>query len=472
MFLDGLVPGPGWLNPGDTAWQLTAATLVGLQSVPGLAILYAGLMKRKWALNSALMVLYAFAMTLLVWTLWSYNMSFGNSAKLFGQDIVGVPWPVNFASSELAQSTIPLLTNSGGLPALRFPNSAMVYFQFVFGAITVIILGGALLGRMSFKAWMLFVPLWMTLVYPVGAFLIWGGGWLAQQGAVDYSGGYVIHVAAGISGVVAAAVVGPRLLKDRQENNPSNLLMAIAGGGMLWLGWNGFNGGDPYTANADAAAAVLNTNLATAAALIVWMLLDVFMTGKSNVAGMINGMIAGLVAITPGAGWVNGFGAILIGGVAAVIPWFTMQYLPRVSFFKKIDDTLGVMHTHLFPGAIGGLMVGLIADPNMVEYLGSGNTASFAVTGLFYGNPHQLFVQALALGIIVVYCGVATFVVMKAVGLLVPLRMPDRHLEVGDEMVHGDVSLDLGVPKFGIEPPSLPLTHYDPPGAAAPAPTN
>ncbi len=472
MFLDGLIPSPDWLNSGDTSWQLTAATLVGLQSVPGLAILYAGLMKRKWALNSALMVLYAFAMTLLIWTLWSYNMSFGNSAKILGQDIIGIPWPVNFAGSEIAQASIPLLTSSGGLPPLRFPQSAMVYFQFVFGAITVIILGGALLGRMNFKAWMLFVPLWMTVVYPVGAFLIWGGGWLAQQGAVDYSGGYVIHVAAGVSGVVAAAVVGPRLLKDRQENNPSNLLMAIAGGGLLWLGWNGFNGGDPYTANADAAAAVLNTNLATAAALLAWMLLDVFMTGKSNVAGMINGMIAGLVAITPGAGWVNGFGAIVIGIVAAVVPWFTMQYLPRVNFFKKIDDTLGVMHTHLFPGAIGGLMVGLIADPAMIQYYGSGNTPSFAVTGLLYGNPHQLLVQALALGVIVVYDGVATFAVMKLVGLLVPLRMPQSHLEVGDEMVHGDVSLDLGVPKVGVEPPSVPLTHFDPPAAAAPAPTN
>lgn len=470
MLLDGLVPSPDWLNPGDTAWQLTAATLVGLQSIPGLAILYAGLMKRKWALNSALMVLYAFAMTLLVWTLWSYNMGFGSSAKLFGQDIIGIPWPVNFASSELAQANIPLA--SGSLPPLRFPQSAMVYFQFVFGAITVIILGGALLGRMNFKAWMLFVPLWMTLVYPVGAFMIWGGGWLAQQGAVDYSGGYVIHVAAGISGVVAAAVIGPRLLKDRQENNPSNLLMAIAGGGLLWLGWNGFNGGDPYTANPDAAAAVLNTNLATAAALIVWMLLDVFMTGKSNVAGMINGMIAGLVAITPGAGWVDGFGAILIGIVAAVIPWFTMQYLPRVNFFKRIDDTLGVMHTHLFPGAIGGLMVGLVANPNMVMYLGSGKTSDFSVSGLFYGGGlHQLSVQALALGVIVLYDAAATFLVIRLVGLLVPLRMSAAHLEVGDEMVHGDVSLDLGVPKLGVEPPSVPVTHYDPPGAL-PAPTS
>jgi len=463
MFLDGLVPAPGWLNSGDTGWQLTAATLVGIQSVPGLAILYAGLMKRKWSLNSALMVLYAFAMTLLVWTLWSYNMSFGNSAHLFGQDIIGVPWPVNFAWTELSQATIPILTNSGGLPPLRFPTSAMVYFQFVFGAITVIILGGALLGRMNFKAWMLFVPLWMTLVYPVGAFLIWGGGWLAQQGAVDFSGGYVIHVAAGISGVVAAAVVGPRLLKDRLENNPSNLLMAIAGGGLLWLGWNGFNGGDPYTANANAAAAVLNTNLATASALLAWMLLDVFMTGKSNVAGMINGMIAGLVAITPAAGFVNGFAAIIIGIVGAVIPWLTMQYLPKVRFFARIDDTLGVMHTHLIPGAIGGLMTGLLADPEMILYPGSGNTPAFSVTGLFYGNPKQFLVQLLALAVILVYDGLATFVVINIVRFLVPLRMPDKHLEVGDEMVHGDVSLDLGTLREGIEPPSVPVTH-DAPG--------
>jgi Amt family ammonium transporter len=470
MFLDGFNPGgaPDWLNSGDTAWQLTAATLVGLQSIPGLAILYAGLMKRKWALNSAIMVLYAFAMTLLVWTLWGYSMSFGKSTGWFGVDFIGIPWPVLFAYHELGQSAIPLLAAAS--PAIRFPGSAMVYFQFVFAAITVIILGGALLGRMNFKAWMLFVPLWMTFVYPVGAFLIWGGGWLAQKGAVDYSGGYVIHVAAGISGVVAAAVVGPRLLKDRQENNPSNLLMAIAGGGLLWLGWNGFNGGDPYTANADSAAAVLNTNLSTAAALLTWMMLDVFLTGKSNVAGMLNGMIAGLVAITPGAGWVNGFGAILIGIIASVIPWFTMQYLPRINFFKRIDDTLGVMHTHLFPGAIGGLMVGLIGDPNMIQFIGTGQTASFAVTGLFYGNPGQLGVQALALGVIVVYDAIATFIVINVVRMLVPLRMPPEHLEIGDEMVHGDVSLDLGTPRVGVEPPSVPVTHFDPPGGVPATP--
>ncbi|MGP8161538.1 MAG: ammonium transporter, partial [Candidatus Dormibacteria bacterium] len=195
MLLAQLVPDPSWLNSGDNAWQITAATLVGIMSVPGLAILYAGIMKRKWAVNSALMVIYAFAMTLIVWTLFAYNMSFGHPGI---GTVVGQPSPVLSASSLEQQASIPLLT--GLMPALRFPLSSMVYFQFVFAAITVIILGGALLGRISFKAWALLVPLWITLVYSVGAFSLWGGGWLSQMGAVDFSGGYVIHVAAAVSG--------------------------------------------------------------------------------------------------------------------------------------------------------------------------------------------------------------------------------------------------------------------------------
>ena len=345
-------------------------------------------------------------------------------------------------SSEQGQANIPLLT--GLMPAFHFPMSSLVYFQFVFAAITVIILGGALLGRFSFKAWMLFVPIWITLVYTVGAFSLWAGGWLSQMGAVDYSGGYVIHVAAGISGVVAAAVVGPRLLKDRENGSPSNLVMAIAGGGLLWLGWNGFNGGDPYFANADAAAAVLNTNLCTGAAMVAWMFMDVFLVGKPTVGGMINGMIAGLVAITPGAGYVNGFGALVMGVAAGTIPWLTMyKIIPAIKQLRGIDDTLGVMHTHLFAGALGGLMTGLLADGGMIVYTATGKDTPVAVTGLLFGNPHQLLVQAIALLFIVVYDGVATFIIIKLVGLVVPLRMPEAQLEVGDQAVHGDVAFDL-----------------------------
>jgi ammonium transporter, Amt family len=441
--LSDLIPDPSWLNPGDTAWQLTSATLVGIMSIPGLAILYAGLMKRKWAVNSAFMVLYAFAMTLVVWMFFAYDMSFGHPAALGPgalQNMVGLPHSVAGATDLTQQASIPLLT--GLIPALRFPMSSLVYFQFVFAAITVIILGGALLGRISFRAWALFVPLWITLVYSVGAFSLWGGGWLASLGAVDYSGGYVIHVAAAVSAFVAAAVVGPRLLKDRQGKG-SNMMLAIAGGGLLWLGWSGFNGGDPYFANADASAAVLNTHLCTATALLVWMLMDVFFFKKPSVAGMLNGMIAGLVAITPAAGYINGYSAFIIGIVAGVLPWLSMNKLGKTRVFRRVDDALGVFHTHGVAGASGGLLTGVLASPNMIVYIGTGTTASFSVTGLAYGNGKQLAIQALALAFIIGYDAVATFIVIKLVGFIVPLRMTDRELEGGDEVVHGEVAIDM-----------------------------
>ena len=267
------------------------------------------------------------------------------------------------------------------IPALRFPMSSLVYFQFVFATITVIILGGALLGRISFRAWALFVPLWITLVYSVGAFSLWGGGWLGALGAVDYSGGYVIHVAAAVSAFVAAAVLGPRLLKDRQNNAPSNIMLAVAGGGLLWLGWSGFNGGDPYFANADASAAVLNTHLCTATALLTWMIMDIFFLKKPTIIGMISGMIAGLVAITPGAGYINAYAAFAIGVGAGVLPWLSMNKLGKTRIFKRVDDTLGVFHTHGVAGAFGGLMTGVFASPNMIVYVGTGGTASVAITG-------------------------------------------------------------------------------------------
>ena len=239
----------------------------------------------------------------------------------------------------------------------------------MFAAITPLLFLGSVIGRINWKAWMLFVPLWSTFVYSVNAFLFWGGGWWAQQGAVDYSGGYVIHLAAGTTGFVAAAVIGPRLARDRADSNPNNLLMVMAGAGLLWLGWNGFNGGDPYFAGADASAAVLNTNLGAATALLTWMTIDMFATGKPSLVGAVNGMITGLVAITPAAGFVNGVGAIVIGVVAASIPWFTMNKLgPSLGIFKRVDDALGVVHTHGFAGLIGGLMVGLLGDPNMIVY--------------------------------------------------------------------------------------------------------
>jgi Amt family ammonium transporter len=435
---------------------MTAATFVGLQSLPGLAILYAGLVKKKWALNSAVMCFYAFSVTLLVWILWGYNMSFGKPALIPGpaflQALVGIPHPAMFPDAEIAQANIPLA--AGALPDLRYGGAAMIYFQFVFAAITPILIAGSVLARMNFKAWMIFTPLWTTLVYTVGAFSIWGGGWLSALGAVDYSGGYVIHLAAGVSGFVAAAVVGPRLLEDRQDFEPNNLIMAFAGAGILWLGWNGFNGGDPYFANADAAAAVLNTNIATALALLTWLILDMFATGKPNAVSMINGMITGLVAITPSAGFVNGFGALCVGIIAGGVSWFSLNKLGQMSFMKRVDDTFGVIHTHGVAGLMGGLLVGIFADPAMIEYPANPavkNASAFSVSGLLYGShdPSQLWKQAAAAAFIIAYDAIMTFVVLKIVALFVPLRATDAEVEGGDLAIHGIDPVPMYVPPKG-----------------------
>jgi Amt family ammonium transporter len=434
-----LVPSPKWLDTGNNAWQLAAATFVGLQSIPGLVVLYGGVVKKKWAINSAFMALYAFASVLVVWILFDYNMAFGEQWFPF----IGKPMPAASAAFTLGQAIIPAAAS--GMPGLTFPMATLIFFQFVFAAITVIILAGSVLGRMSFKAWMIFCPVWMTLVYTVGAFSLWGGGWLAGLGAADFSGGYVIHLAAGTSGFVAAAVIGPRLQADRDNFPPNSLLITLVGAGILWLGWNGFNGGDPYFANADAGAAVLNTNTCTAIALLVWMSLDYFAYGKPSVVGAVNGMIAGLVAITPAAGYVDGWGAMAIGVFAGIIPWLSMNKFQKLSFMAKVDDTLCVFSTHGVAGLMGGILTGVFANPAMLEYIGTDKDApGVSITGALYGNPHQIIVQLYGAGFIIVYNVIATFIILKIISIITPLRMDDATLKVGDDAVHGETAYAIG----------------------------
>ena len=429
-------PYPSWLSAGDNSWQMTAATLVGLMSIPALAVLYGGLVQRKWAMNTVIMVFTTFCLVLITWVLWAFKMSFGTPLI---STFVGDPRTVLGAAAEQGQANIPLL--NGLMPKFRFPESSLVYFQFVFAAITPILFIGSVLGRISFKAWMIFVPLWITFAYAVNAFLLWGGGYWAGKGALDFSGGYVIHLAAGVSGFVAAAVVGPRLKRDRERAVPNNLLFVAVGAGILWLGWNGFNGGDPYFASQDAAGAVINTNLATAIAMMTWIIMDMSFSKekKPTFLGGLNGMICGLVGITPAAGYVNGLGAIVIGLVCSAVVWVAWAYLPKYVWpFNKVDDALGVVYTHGIAGLLGGLLVGLLADPNMIEYLGLGKTPSISGAGLFYGHPKQLAIQAGAALTIIIWDGTVTFILLKAIGLFVKLRIPDEQLEIGDVAVHGE----------------------------------
>ncbi len=435
-----VIPYPSWLHPGDTSWQLTAATLVGLMSLPGIAVLYSGLVQKKWAVNTMLMAFTGFSLVLIVWVLWGFNMSFGHPIHL-GPGILGSflgrPGPVTQHAAEQGRAHIPLL--KGLMPPFRFPHSALVYFQFVFAAITPLLFLGSVLGRIRIKVWLIFVPLWSTFAYSVNAFLLWGGGFWAQKGALDYSGGYVIHLAAGTTGFVAAAMIGPRLKRDRDHAVPHNLLFVALGAGILWLGWNGFNGGDPYFAGSDAASAVLNTNLAAAAALLGWVVMD--MLGKEKkptFLGAVNGMIVGLVGITPAAGFVDGTGAIIIGLVESVVIWFAWNYLPKIRPFNKVDDALGVVYTHGMAGLLGGLLTGMLADPRMIEYIGLGKTPSSSGSGLLYGHPGEVVVQLLAGLTIIAWDALVTFVILRVIKIFMPLRMTDAELEIGDLAVHGE----------------------------------
>jgi Amt family ammonium transporter len=436
-----MVPYPDWLNPGDNAWQLVAATLVGLMSIPGIAVLYGGLVQKKWAVNTMLMAFTGFSLVLVIWVLWGFKMSFGQPLKL-GPGIlraaIGIPHTI-LSSNNQQIAWIPLL--DGNMPSFRFSETTLAYFQFVFAGITPLLFLGSVIGRISFKVWLIFVPLWSTFAYCVNAFLLWGGGWWGQAGALDYSGGYVIHLAAGTTGFVAAAVIGPRLARDREHAVPNNLPLSAVGAGVLWLGWNGFNGGDPYFSGADASLAVLNTNLTTAVALLTWVIWDIFVSKqrKPTFLGAVNGMITGLVAITPAAGFVNSFGAIVIGVVASSLVWMSWNWLGSTRLFQKVDDTLGVFHTHGVAGLAGGLLVGVLADPKIVVYLGGSGGQDVTYSGWLWGHhPKQILIQAGAAGTVIVWDAFVTFVILKVLGLFMKLRLPDEVLETGDLGVHDE----------------------------------
>jgi Amt family ammonium transporter len=447
------VEAPSWLNAGDTSWQITAATLVGLMSVPGLAVLYGGVMQKRWSINSMMLTFSAFCVVLIVWVLWGFKMGFGSpwhglssSADSFFGNFIGKPGPVLSHTELQHQSNIPLIGSQA------FPKSTLVYFQFVFAAITPILALGSILGRVNFKAWIPLVALWSTFVYSVDAFLLWGGGFFAHHGAVDFSGGYVIHLSAGVAGFVAAAVIGPRLQRDREIDAPNNVAMVMVGAGLLWLGWNGFNGGDPYASNMSASAAVLNTNLCTAVAVMAWIAWDYLTGRKPSLIGSVNGMITGLVAITPAAGYVNGWGALAIGVIAATLVYFALNYLSRLRPFRNVDDTLGVIYTHGFAGLAGGLLVGIFADPQMALFYTRtkhGLVAGGGVAGVVHGNWTLLKWQFFAAVWVICWTAVITFVLLKLVGLFVPLRMSEENMEIGDTAEHGHEVYPSDVPSLG-----------------------
>jgi Amt family ammonium transporter len=398
------------LNSGDTAWMLISTALVILMTIPGLALFYSGLVKKENVLNTLFLSFAAYAVVSVIWFIYGYGVVFG--VDIHG--IIGIPTNPFFKGvleSHALYGTIPL-----GLYAV---------FEMAFAAITVALISGALVERMKFGAWMLFIPLWLTLVYLPIAHWVWGGGWLAQLGVLDFAGGIVVHIN---SGVAALALV--LLLKPRRDKRlfPQQLAYSILGAGLLWVGWFGFNAGSALAAGQLATSAFIVTNTSAAVGLLVWMLIEYLRFGKVTLLGAASGAIAGLAAITPAAGFVNVVSAMLIGFGAALISYAAISYIkPRLGY----DDALDVFGIHGFSGIWEVFAVGLFASPFI----------NAAGTGLLYGNAHQLAVQVLGIAVTFAYSFIVTLVIAKSIDLTIGLRVnSDEESQGLDLATHDEIA--------------------------------
>jgi len=400
------------LDTGDTAWMIVATALVMLMSIPGLALFYGGLAKTKDSLNTMAMTFVTFCIVSLLWVIYGYPLTFGT-------DIGG-----------FIGSTEKLFLKGVGSSSLfgTIPEYIFIVYQLTFAAITVALASGAYIERMKFSAWVLFSIFWMTLVYIPVAHWVWGGGFLAKLGALDFAGGTVVHVNAGIAALVGALVLGKRHAKAIM---PSNLTLVITGAGLLWFGWFGFNAGSALAANGLAGAAFINTNTAAAVAALAWMFVEWKHSGKPTVLGLASGAVGGLVAITPAAGFVNIMGAIIIGLAAGIIPFYAVAKLkPMLGY----DDTLDAFGIHGIGGTLGALLTGVFADPAI-------NPAG---TGLLYGNPGQLWTQFVAVGVTILYSGIMTFIIFMVIKVVIGIRVDAEEEAVGlDESQHGERAYNL-----------------------------
>jgi Amt family ammonium transporter len=400
------------LDTGDTAWMLTATALVMLMSLPGLAIFYGGLAKAKDTLNTIAMVFTAYAIASVVWVIYGYTLAFGTDIG----GVIGSP-------EKLFLSGVDIKSLQGTIPEFLF-----VAFQGTFAAITLALISGSYVERMKFSAWLIFSILWVSLVYVPVAHWVWGGGFLGEMGALDFAGGTVVHINAGIAGLVGALILGKR--KDTALI-PSNLPMVVIGAGLLWFGWFGFNAGSAVASDALAAVAWLNTNVATAVAALSWMFVEWLHAKKPTVLGLASGAIAGLVAITPAAGFVNVIGAIIIGLLAGVVPYFAVAVLKHKLGY---DDALDVFGIHGVAGMLGAILTGVFADPSINE----------AGKGLLYGNPGQVLIQVLSVVVTIIYSAIATFVILMVAKALTGLRVsPEEEVAGLDSSQHREKAYNL-----------------------------
>lgn len=405
------------IDTGDTAWMIVATALVMLMTLPGLALFYGGLAKRKDTLNTMTMSFIAYSVTSILWIIYGYTLSFG--PDLGG--LIGAPVKVFLKD---------VTVNSIAEVARTIPEYIFIVYQLTFAAITVALVSGAYIERLKFSAWLLFSILWMSLVYLPVCHWVWGGGFIGGLGALDFAGGTVVHINAGIAALIGALMIGKR--KDTTLI-PHNLTMVLTGTGLLWFGWFGFNAGSALSAGGLAGAAFINTNTATAMAALSWLFTEWIFSKKPTLLGLCSGAVAGLVAITPAAGFVNITGALVIGLLAGIIPFFAVT---KIKPLLGYDDTLDVFGIHGVAGILGALLTGLFADPEINE-LGR---------GLLYGNPGQLYKQAIGVIVTIAYSGAMTFIILVVIKLLTGLRPHVNDEVIGlDESQHGEKAYNLHI---------------------------
>jgi Amt family ammonium transporter len=408
---DAAAAPPPTINGADTAWMLIATALVLLMT-PALAFFYGGLVRSKNALNTMMMSFISLGFVGVAWALFGYSLSFapgnawiGGTAAFFLRG-VGMDVPTGFSTALI-------------------PHSLFMCFQGTFCIITAALISGSIVERMRFSAYVLFITLWALFVYSPIAHWVWGGGWLGTMGALDFAGGTVVHVNAAVAAVVAVICVGPRRDAKTAALLPHNVPFVLLGSGLLWFGWFGFNAGSAVAANGSAALAFTTTMLAPAGTLLVWTLLDAFRQKKATAVGAATAIVVGLVAITPAAGHVSPLNGLILGAIAAVPSYIALVLRAKTSF----DDSLDVLAAHGVGGTVGALLTGVFAQKSL----------NGLADGLLYGNPAQLGIQATAVAAAIVYSGVVTFILLKIVGLVFPLRAAAESESEGlDTTQHGE----------------------------------
>jgi Amt family ammonium transporter len=404
------------LNSGDTAWMIVSTALVMMMTPAGLALFYGGMSRYKNLLNTFAMTFVSYCLASVIWMMWGYSLAFGpDKAGIFG------------GLENMFLAGIGVDSLSGSIPTYVF-----VLFQMTFAGITVALVLGSVVDRMKFSAWIVFTILWVTFIYCPIAHWVWGGGWMGNMGALDFAGGTVVHINAGVAGLVLALVLGKRIGYGKEAMFPSSIAFTAVGAALLWFGWFGFNAGSQLAADGVAGSAFLVTNTSAAMGALTWMFAEWLVDKKPTVLGLASGVVAGLVAITPAAGFVNLPAALIIGFVAGLLGFY---FVAKVKHKLGYDDSLDAFGVHGMCGLWGALATGLFANPAVNE----------AGKGLFYGNPKQLWIQVVSIVATAVFTAVGTLIVITITKLLTGgLRVNEENEVAGlDSSIHGERAFEI-----------------------------